>query len=300
MSDPEQYPETTADDLPRAAVRKRRWSFPIIWVVPLVAAIVAGYLVFERSRAYGPTITIVFKDADGIRAGETWIQHLGVPIGQVTTVALADDLDHAVVTARLTRARVSVAREGSVFWIVRPELGFGNISGLGTVISGPHIEVLPGTGAEKKEFVGLETSPVILERRGLKVVLVTTRAGSLRPNSPVYYRGVDVGVIQDTQLSNDAKVVNVNVFIRQRYAGLVRTGSKFWNVSGVDFNAGLFRGIELKIESLRSVVAGGVEFATPEDPESKPARNGMAFPLYSEAKKEWLEWSRKINIPAEK
>lgn len=299
MSDTEQSAPTT-DDLPRAAVRKRPWSFPIVWIVPLVAAIVAGYLVFERSRAYGPTITIVFKDADGIRAGETWIQHLGVPIGQVTAVALADDLDHAVVTARLTRARVSVAREGSVFWIVRPELGLGNISGLGTVISGPHIEVLPGTGAEKKEFVGLETSPVILERRGLKIVLVTTRVGSLRPNSPVYYRGVEVGVVQDTQLSSDAKVVNINVYIRQRYAGLVRTGSKFWNVSGVDFNAGLFRGVELKIESLRSVVAGGIEFATPDDPESKQARNGMAFPLYSEAKKEWLDWSPKINIPAEK
>ncbi|HEY6199433.1 MAG TPA: MlaD family protein, partial [Candidatus Binatia bacterium] len=121
-----------------------------------------------------------------------------------------------------------------------------------------------------------------------------------RPNSPVYYRGVEVGVVQDTQLSSDAKVVNVNVFIRQRYAGLVRTGSKFWNVSGVDFNAGLFRGVELKIESLRSVVAGGVEFATPDDSEAKPARNGMAFPLYSEARKEWIDWSPKINIPPEK
>jgi paraquat-inducible protein B len=299
MSDSEENAEAKVD-LPEAAVRKSRWSFPMIWVVPLVAAVVAGYLIFERSRAYGPTVTVVFKDADGIRAGETWIQHLGVPIGQVTAVELADDLDHAIVTARLARARVSVAREGSVFWIVRPELGLGNISGLGTVISGPHIEVLPGTGAEKKEFVGLETSPVILERGGLKIVLVTNRAGSLRPSSPVHYRGVEVGVVQATQLSSDAKVVNVNVFIRQRYAGLVRTGSKFWNVSGVDFNAGLFRGVELKIESLRSVVAGGVEFATPDDPESKPVRNGMAFPLYSEAKKEWLDWSPKLNVPPER
>src|SRR5213078_3701261 len=131
--------------------------------------------------------TIEFKDAAGVKAGETWIQHLGVPIGRVTEVALADDLDHAIVKARLPLARVSVAHEGSVFWIVRPELGLSNISGLGTVISGPHIEVLPGTGAPKTEFIGLETSPVILERRGLKIVLITNRANSLRPNSPVYY-----------------------------------------------------------------------------------------------------------------
>lgn len=297
----EREPNTEIDDeLPKAAVRKRHWSFPVIWVVPLVAAIVAGYLVFQRTRAYGPTITIQFKDADGVKAGETWIQHLGVPIGQVTAVELAGDLEHAIVTARLTRSRVSVAREGSVFWIVRPELGLGNVSGLGTVISGPHIEVLPGTGTPKEQFIGIESSPVILERRGLKIVLITNRAGSLRPNSPVYYRGVEVGVVQDTQLSIDAKVVNVNVFIRQRYAGLVRVGSKFWNVSGVDFNAGLFRGVEVKLESLRSLVAGGIEFATPDEPESKPARNGMAFPLYAEAKKEWLDWSPKITISAEK
>jgi paraquat-inducible protein B len=298
MSDTDEIKENQ-EELPKARVRRRRWSFPIIWIVPLIAAIVAGYLVFQRSRAYGPTITIVFKDASGVKAGETWIQHLGVPIGQVVGVELAEDLEHATVTARLMRSRVSVAREGSVFWIVRPEIGLENVSGLGTVISGPHVEVLPGTGPEKKEFVGLETSPVILERRGLKIVLITNRAGSLRPNSPVYYRGVQVGLVQDTQLSTDAKVVNVNVFIRQRYAGLIRPGTKFWNVSGVDFNAGLFRGVELKLESLRSLVAGGIEFATPED-ESKPARSGMAFPLYSEAKKEWLDWSPKINIPPEK
>jgi paraquat-inducible protein B len=298
MSDTEELKENQ-EELPKARVRRRRWSFPIIWIVPLIAAIVAGYLVFQRSRAYGPTITVVFKDASGVKAGETWIQHLGVPIGQVISVELADDLEHATVIARLMRSRVSVAREGSVFWIVRPEIGLENVSGLGTVISGPHVEVLPGTGPEKMEFVGLETSPVILERRGLKIVLITNRAGSLRPNSPVYYRGVEVGVVQDTQLSTDAKVVNVNVFIRQRYAGLVRPGSKFWNVSGVDFNAGLFRGVELKLESLRSLVAGGIEFATPED-DSKPVRNGTAFPLYSEGKKEWLDWSPKINIPPEK
>lgn len=299
MSDVE--PEAKTDGgLPTAAVRKRRFSFPVIWVVPLVAAMVAGYLVFQRTRAYGPTITIQFKDADGVRAGETWIQHLGVPIGQVISVELAGDLEHAVVTARLRRSPVSVAREGSIFWIVRPELGLGNVSGLGTVISGPHIEVLPGTGAPKEMFTGLDASPVILERRGLRIALVTNRVGSLRPNSPVYYRGVEVGLVQDTQLSTDAKVVNVNVFIRQRYAGLVRTGSKFWNVSGVDFNAGLFRGVEVRLESLRSLVAGGIEFATPEDADAKPARNGMAFPLYTEAKKEWFDWSPKINIPQEK
>jgi paraquat-inducible protein B len=299
MSETEDNPDTP-EELPKAAVKRRRWRLPLIWIVPLVAAAVAAYLVYDRVRAYGPAITIRFKDATGLRAGETPIKHLGVTIAQITAIELTDDTEHVRVTARLPRDGVPIAREGSVFWIVRPELGFGNISGLGTVISGPHIEVLPGKGQPKSEFVGLDTSPVILERNGLKISLLAGRAGPLRLNSPVYYRGVEVGVVQETDLASDATMVNIRLFIRERYAPLVRTGTKFWNVSGADVNAGLFRGVEVKVESLRSLMAGGIAFATPEDSNAKPARNGMVFPLHDEPKKEWLEWSPKIAIRPEK
>ncbi|HEY3304179.1 MAG TPA: MlaD family protein [Candidatus Binatia bacterium] len=299
MSEAEERAEST-EELPKAAVRKPKWSFPVIWIVPVIAAVVAGYLVYDRVRAYGPTITIRFKDATGLRGGETPIKHLGVTIAQVKSLELTDDMDHVLVTARLPRGPVSVAREGSVFWIVRPELGVANVSGLGTVISGPHIEVLPGKGAPKSEFIGLESSPVMLERNGLKIALLSKRVGSLRPNSPIYYRGVEVGVVQEADLSADGTMVSIRLFIRERYAPLVRTGSKFWNVSGADVRAGLFSGLDIKVESLRSLLAGGVAFATPDDPNAKPAKNGMVFPLYDQPQKEWLEWSPKIAIRPEK
>jgi paraquat-inducible protein B len=303
MSDAPENSEST-EDLPKATVkatvRKRKWSLPIVWVVPLVAAMIAAYLVYERVRAYGPTITITFKDATGLRPDETPIRHLGVTVGVVSSVQLLPDLEHVQVTARLPRGPVSVAREGSIFWVARPELGLGNISGLGTVISGPYIEVLPGAGAPKTQFVGIESSPVILERNGLKIVLLSNRVKSLRPNSPVYYRGVEVGVVQEIDLSPDAATVTIRLFIRERYASLVRTGSMFWNVSGADVSAGLFKGIDIKVESLRALFAGGVAFATPEDSKAARARNGMAFPLYDEPKKEWLAWSPKIRVPPEK
>jgi paraquat-inducible protein B len=303
MSDAPENSEN-AEELPKATVkatiRKRKWTLPVVWVVPLVAAIVAAYLVFERVRAFGPTIAITFKDATGVRPDETPIRHRGVTVGVVSSVQLTPDLEHARVTARLPRGPVSIAREGSIFWVARPELGLGNISGLGTVISGPYIEVLPGTGEPKTEFIGLESSPVILERNGLKIGLLSNRVGSLRPNSPVYYRGVEVGVVQRSDLTNDATMVNIQLFIRERYAPLVRSGSKFWNVSGADVSAGLFKGIDIKVESVRALLAGGVAFATPDDTKAPRARNGMAFPLYEEPKKEWLEWTPKINIPPEK
>lgn len=288
-----------ADETPKAKVRERKWKFPVVWVVPLVAAIVAGYLVYERVREFGPEITIQFRDATGLRAGQTPIRYRGVQIGEVTALELSKDRQHALVKARLRRSARSIAQEGSAFWIVRPELGIGNITGLATVVTGPQIEVLPGAGKEKSDFVGLEDPPVALERKGLKIVLVTGHLGSLKSGSPVYYRGIEVGAVQSAHLGPDAATVNIHVFIRRRYANLVRKGSKFWDVSGIDVKAGLFRGLEVNVESLRSLLAGGIAFATPDDPKDEAAKGGTVFPLHDKPKKEWLGWAPRIPIQPE-
>lgn len=299
MSDPHSNPEVS-EELPKAAAKRSRWNLPVVWVVPVVAATVAGYLVYDRVREFGPKITIRFKDGSGVKIGQTPIKYRGVPIGEVKAVELSEDQRHVLVKARLRRSAASIAREGSIFWIVRPEVGVGgNITGLGTVMSGPEIDVLPGTGNVQSEFVGLDVPPVALERKGLKIVLRSSRLGSLKRNSPVYYRGIEVGAVQDTQLSASATTVDIYVFIRQRYASLVRDGSKFWNVSGVDVSIGLLRGVEVNMESLRSLVAGGTAFATPDGPKAKPAKDGTVFQLYDKPQKEWLEWTPAIPIPPE-
>lgn len=136
MSDSQENPEV-AEELPRAKLKRRGWNFPVVWVVPVVAAIVAGYLVYDRVQEYGPGIMIKFKEGSGLRTGQTPIKYRGVPIGEVTAVELSEDQQHVVVKGRLRRWGASIAREGSVFWIVRPEVGIGNITGLGTVITGP-------------------------------------------------------------------------------------------------------------------------------------------------------------------
>lgn len=286
-----------AGELPRAKVKEKRWNFPIVWVVPLVAAIVAAYLIFERVRDYGPEITIEFKDASGLRSGETPIKYRGVLLGEVTGLELSKDRQHVLVKARLRRQAASLAREGSVFWILRPEVGIGNITGLGTVITGPEIELSPGAGKPRTEFVGLESPPVALERQGLKIVLISSHLGSLKGGSPVYYRGVEVGAVQDSELGADATTVNIHVFIKRRYVKLVRKGSKFWNASGLDMSLGLLRGLEINVESLRSLIAGGIAFGTPNDPKDEPAKDGTVFPLYDKPQREWLEWAPKIPIP---
>lgn len=288
-----------AEEPPRARVREQRWKFSVVWVVPLVAAIVAGYLVYGRVHEFGPEITIRFRDASGLQTDLTPIRYRGVQVGTVTALELSKDRQHALVKARLRRSAKSIAQEGSTFWIVRPELGIGNITGLATVMTGPQIEVLPGAGKEKADFEGLEKPPVALERKGLKIVLVSSHLGSLKTGSPVYYRGIEVGAVQSSQLGSDATTVNIHVSIKRRYANLVRKSSMFWDVSGIEMTLGLFRGLEINVESLRSLLAGGIAFATPDDPKDEAAKGGTVFPLHDKPKKEWLEWAPKIPIQPE-
>lgn len=285
--------------LPAARVSRSRWGAALIWVIPLVAALVAGYLLYGRLKEHGPEITIRFRDGSGIRIGQTPILYRGVQIGEVTGVGLTRDHQCVEIRARLQRSAAILAREGSVFWIVRPEVGFGSISGLGTVITGPEIQVLPGSGEERAEFDGLDAAPAALELRGLKVVLRTDRLGSLQRNSPVYYRGIEVGVVQEATLAPDATAVHVHVLIRQRYARLVRANSVFWNVSGVSFSGGLFKGVHFKLESLRSLAAGGISFATPND-SARQVSDGQVFPLHSDVRREWLGWAPRIPLPEDR
>ncbi|MDD5328920.1 MAG: MlaD family protein [Sulfuricella sp.] len=298
MNDIQENPKVV-EELPSAKVRRTKWTVPVIWVVPLVAAVVAGYLVFDRVREYGTTITIRFKDVSGLKTGRTPIKYRGVNIGEVTDVELSEDRRQVLVKARLRRSGASVAREGTSFWIVRPEVAAGSVTGLGTVISGPEIGVLPGSGKAKSEFVGLESSPVVLERNVLKIVLLSGNVSSLRPGTSIYYRGVEVGAVHDIRLGRNARAVELRAYIKRRYANLVREDSMFWNVSGVDVNFGLLRGLEVNMESLRSLVLGGIAFATPPGPKAASPKDGMLFRLYEKPEQAWLDWSPDIPIAPE-
>ena len=286
-----------AHQLPVAEVRRRR-LFRVAWVVPLIAALVAGWLVYQRVREAGPEITITFNSGDGLRAGQTPVKYRGVAVGEVSRVELAEDHKQVLVRARVQRSAVSLMRDGAIFWVVRPQLGFGNVSGLGTVLSGPEIQVLPGKGEPRRHFDGLDHAPAALEQPGLRLVLRAEHPRSLRANSPVYYRGVEVGVVQKIDLSPNAASADVHVLVRSRYAPLVREGSVFWNVSGINLKGGILKGIELDFESLRSLVTGGIEFATPSEKMGR-AKSGTVFFLHENAKKEWLSWTPKIQVGPE-
>ena len=287
----------TGDPVPKARIRRRRF-LRLTWLVPVMAIAVAAYLVFHRMQDYGPEITIAFSDGGGLRVGQTPVRYRGVQVGEVTGVRLSKDEKKALVRVRLIKSAEGIARDGSRFWIVRPHVGFGQVTGLATVLSGPEINVIPGESDAKPEFTftGLETAPSTIEG-GLRIVVRAARP-KMRADAPVYYRGVEVGQVQKLDLAPNSLSADIHIVIYPRYVNLVREGSSFWDVSGLNIRGGVVKGLEVQFESLRAFITGGIEFATP--PDTARARQGAVFFLYEEPKKEWLAWTPKIPIGPEK
>jgi paraquat-inducible protein B len=287
-------PQPIEPDLPDAKIEKQP-RLSLVWIVPLIAAIAAGWLVLKNLRQTGPIISIQFNDADEIEANQTVIRYRGVRVGDVRSVQLTKDAQHVEVRARLIKSAEILAREGSVFWIVRPEVGAGGLSGLETIVSGPYIQVQPGGGREQKRFVGVEEPPIMeSSRKGLEIILTTPQVNTLSVGSPVYYRGVEVGKVEYFVLSTNSTEVEIHARIEPSFAPLVRTDSQFWNAGGISVSLKFF-GINISAENLKSLVIGGIAFATPPPPGIL-ASNDSVFPLNEKADDKWLNWSPVIAI----
>jgi paraquat-inducible protein B len=267
-------------DSPEAAVRRRR-GISIVWLIPIVAALIGGFLAYRAYTEKGPTITLSFATADGLEAGKTKLRYLDVEVGTVQTVAIAPDLKHIVVTAGMVPGAESYLREQTAFWIVRPRIGVGGVSGLGTLLSGAYIGLAPGEGAPQRSFTGLEQPPPIdANVAGRRYTLTAASLGSLSRGAPIFYRGLDIGQILDHQLAPDARSLQISIFVRAPYDDLVRTTSRFWNASGVNV-ATTTSGIDVQVASLQSLIIGGIEFDNPLDNSAdQVADAGATFPLF--------------------
>lgn len=275
----------------------RRPALPLIWVVPLVALLVAGWMIARQFRNRGPEITIEFTTSGGVEAGKTLLEHKGVSVGTVRSVSLKEDLSGVLLHVRLTKQGAVLAREGAQFWVVQPEVSLAGIRGLETLLAGVRLNVRPGSGPPSSSFRGLDRPPPLDDpSAGLAFVLRAEKLGGLVPAAPVYYRGVKVGAVETTRLADNATHAVIRVRIYSPYADLVRTNSQFWNASGISFKLGL-TGAEVKSTTLQTLFAGGVSFASPDTtPLSPPALEGTEFTLHADPQDEWLQWRPRIPI----
>lgn len=287
--------------MPMPVVKKSRWPVRAVWLIPLGALAMAGYYARAHLAEQGPEVTLRFADAGGLRPDDSPVRSHGVEVGKVSEVRLSADGKTALVKLRLRASERAFARAGSRFWIVRPDFSNGNLVGITTVLSGPYVEALAPedpNAPPADTFDGLDRTPVTF-RSGVNVVLLASRLERVQVESPVYYRGVEVGVVTDVKLSLDATRVVVYAVVFDRYAPLVRANSRFWTIKAADVKGGVFSGVEVKLGSLRSLVSGGIEFATPDNLKENlgpPAVDGTRFALYEDAEKEWQEWNPVIPI----
>jgi paraquat-inducible protein B len=247
----------------------------------------------------GEVITIKVDRADGLRTG-TPIRFKGLDVGKIEGVDMSDDLQSVLLTARITEVPERIARVGSQFWVVKPELGLIKTSNLETLVTGQYIEVLPAAKnlGPQKSFMALASPPEAVKREdGLSLVLSAARRGSLKAGVPVTYREITVGKVTGYELGQTADRVLIHILIEPKYAPLVRSGTRFWNTSGFDFDVGLFRGATVRTESLETMIQGGVAFATPDGERmGSPARPEQTFALFDKFEEEWLTWAPKISL----
>src|SRR5271157_312783 len=232
---------TDINNIPEATtVPKRRMSFSAAWIIPVVAAIVATGIAVQQILSKGPTITIVFKEAQGIEEGKTFVKYKDVKIGQVTKVRLTKDFTQVALTASINKSAAGLIVEDTKFWIEQPRVGPGGISGLGTLMSGNYIGVEAGKSTKaQREFIGLEKPPAVsIDEPGRRFILETDNLGSLGIGSPLYYRRLNVGQVIHYDLAADGKSVTVRVFVKAPYDKFVTADTRFWQASGIDMSLG--------------------------------------------------------------
>ncbi|GAB4063263.1 intermembrane transport protein PqiB [Uliginosibacterium sediminicola] len=269
-----------SEDAAEPLITSPRWPAALVWLVPLLAALLGASILLQSWLSTGPEISIEFRTANGLEAGKTPVKYKDVTVGTVSDISLSEDGSHVIARVALIKNAASLAFDGTRFWVVRPRVGANGVSGIDTLLSGAYIGVDKGIATKPaRHFIGLEQPPVVLGGMpGKSFVLHTDDLGSLDIGSPVYYRRIAVGRVAAYHLAPDGKDVRVQIFIDAPYDRSVSRNTRFWNASGLDVSVNA-DGFKLKTQSLSTIVAGGVAFATPDYAPGEAAAENAEFEL---------------------
>ena len=240
-------------------------SWSPVWVIPMVTLLMGAWILFYHYSTLGPEITLITSNAEGIEEGKTKIKSRSVEIGVVESVTLDAPKNRVIIKARLNNDMKDLLRVDSAFWIVKPTIGREGVTGLGTLLSGAFIELQPGVNQKKHhEFTLLETPPLASpDAQGIRVTLVSKRAGQLNPGDPVLFRGYPVGSVETSTLDVEQRDMRYQLFINAPYDKLINANVRFWKDSGITLDMSS-QGIQLAMGSVATLLNGGISFDLPE------------------------------------
>lgn len=257
----------------------------IVWLIPILTALIGVWLIVHTLADKGPLVTITFRTAEGIEVGKTRIKYKSLDIGLVEGVRFSSDFSRVEVRARLGKEAGHFLRRDTRFWVVRPTLSARGISGLGTLLSGSYIEIEPGQGAPQALFVGLESPPVVnADEAGKQITLMARKLGSIDRGSLIHFQGIVAGEVLGYEMANDYRSVLIHAFVKPPFDRMVRSNTRFWSASGLDLSVGP-DGMRVKTESLQALLFGGIAFDTPDGQETGPDDiAGLVFTLHDDQK----------------
>lgn len=263
------------------ATLNKKPELPLVWFLPVIALLVSGWLIYKSISEKGPVITISFPTAEGLEVDKTKIRYLDVEVGKVTAIRINHDMKTILVTAQMSSDAANYLNKNTSFWVVRPQVGLGGVSGLGTLLSGAYIEIKPGDGPRQKDFTGLTAPPLLKGHvQGKQFILETSDLGSMRPGTPVHFHGINVGEVLSHALSEDADAIRLTIFINAPYDQFVRKNTRFWIDSGIDLSAGA-DGFKVRTGPLISLLSGGIAFRVDAKDTVKDIQSGNTlFQLY--------------------
>jgi len=264
-------------------LRKRRIISPI-WFLPLLALCIGGWLLYSSYRDAGVDITIHFQTAEGITPGKTKVIYMGIPVGMVKDVAVDTKIDGVIIHVEMDKETKPALVEDTVFWIVKPVVSAGRISGLETLLSGSYITARKGTSSTaQRNFEGLLNPPAMTkETPGLHLTMETDSLNSLQRGANIYSKSLKIGIVDDYRLRDDGRI-SVDVFIQPEFSHLIQEGTRFWNSSGLSVTGDLQSGLSVNVESVAALIYGGITCATPESLQDSPqAMDGHIYHLFKD------------------
>lgn len=273
--------QETVNSLPKPRrERQRNWLPSLVWLIPIIAALIGIALVVKILADRGPVITISFRTGEGLEAGKTKVKYKEVDIGEVQAITLSKDRSQVLVDVQLSKSAESFTAVDTHFWVVRPRLGAAGISGLGTLLSGAYIGADGGVSEETtKKFTGLEVQPTVTrDASGKQFMLHADDLGSLDVGSPIFYRRIKVGRVSAYDLDGDGKGVTLRIFIDAPYDKFVGMNTRFWHASGMDIQVGS-SGFKVNTQSLATVILGGLAFQSVDDDPGALSKENTTFLL---------------------
>ena len=259
----------------------RHVRFNSIWLVPLVAILVASWMLYQNWASQGPIITLMASNAEGLEAGQTKLKARNVDVGRVIDIRLSPDYDKAIIKVRMNQGTQEMLRQDAKFWVVKPRIGKDGVSGLGTLLSGAYIDMSPGhQGEESSNFTLLNQPPLSTTKEGIRILLHSTDSAKLGVGTLVHFRGYEVGYVEEVGFDVNSGAITYRVVVQPPYDSLVNSAVQFWITPGVSFKSSV-QGFELTLDSLETFLLGGISFGLREGKAAgTPVKDLTSFPLF--------------------